>query len=508
MKNGVIYCLLLVITVSCTNETKKIKSSIVTGSGFLPLHNSLTAEPISLFYTDNIYKLFYIYQGSRQSNVNNYVSNMGSTISTDLVKWRIQSSGFSEKNNVVYKGGITKDINNITGFGSKENPPLIALLIISDNTNADTVRGRNHPVLAYSNDNGISWTITENGINFPETFINYPQNVNIFWHETSAKWIMSLGLSNSILLYSSEDLFSWNFESSNVFDFFQGDLFINCTCLVPLEDGTHWALFLDIESVEYEQRFEGIVYMIGFFNGHGFTNISAKPYLLDYGNNIHGGIVSVGSNNTTIILLWKDNYLENSMFGSSQKNSLILLPRKIGSSYNENNEIILSMSPIDELRNYYGRLIKKESVNISEKKNKVLSYIKPPFVANFIFNTSKIKRWNFPSRFGLILSNDLSENITIGYDTPFRNYFIINTIKNKSRGTTPESLNMPFNYSDSTMLIKLYVDNSRVELYADNDLLVMTSCYSVGKRFNKLTLFSENGTLDLLECEISNLKFR
>jgi len=510
MKNNLICCLLLVITVSCTNEAKVTKLSSGTGSGFLTLNNSVSAEPISLLYNNGIYNLFYIHSDNIKSNVNNYVCNIGNAISNDLINWRVHSPDFLHKNTVVYKGGIIKDINNITGFGSIEIPPLIALLIMMDHSHGNPGERKPYPVLAYSKDNGISWTIAEDKINFPDTFINYPQNVNIFWHQISGKWIMSLGLSNYVLLYSSKDLFSWDFESSYMPDFFKEHISMKSPCLVPLDDGMHWALFLNIESLESDQSFKGFLYLIGYFDGHHFTNISTNPCLLDYGNCINGGIVSVGPNNTNIVFLWIDNDTVNSMFRCDQRRRRILLPRQIESHYNENNEIVLSTSPVEKLNYFLGRLKEIEPVNISEKNARTVSGIKPPLVAELKFNTSEINRWNFPSSYGIILRNDMYENIKIGYNTSFKYYFITkSTLRNvTSGGESPEILRMPFNHSDSTMIIKLLVYNSMVELYTNNDLLVMSGCYSVGKRFNKLDLFSENGGLNLLECKINSLKLR
>jgi len=470
----------------------------------------MSEEPISLWYSNGIYKLFYIYSIRDKSNVNNYVCSIGNAISTDLINWEVQSTHLFHKKAFVYKGGIIIDINNVTGFGSKENPPFIALLIMRDQFNDNSEGSKTYPVLAYSNDNGISWTIAEDKINFPETFKDYPQNVNIFWHNSSGKWIMILGLSDNVVLYSSKDLFSWDFESLYSPDFFNGNVFLESPCLVPLDDGAHWVLFLNFISYQSGQIDKGIIYLIGYFDGHRFTNLSLRPCLLDYGNAINGGFVSVGPNSTNILIPWLNIDSVNSMYGWNKKERRILFPRKLKSHYNENNEIELSISPVENLKILPGRLKKIESLTISEKNAINVSRLRTPYLANITFNTSEIRRWNFPSSYGIVLRNDANEKLTVGYNTSFKYYFI-DTSKLSNVKSLVEASNifrMPFNHSDSTMVFKLYVYNSMVELYCNNDLLLMSGYYSVEKRFDKMDLFSENGELNLLECKINRLKLK
>ena len=56
------------------------------------------------------------------------------------------------------------------------------------------------------------------------------------------------------------------------------------------------------------------------------------------------------------------------------------------------------------------------------------------------------------------------------------------------------------------MVIKMIIDDSSVELFAENGRQVMTENFLVQSKFNKISLFAENGIITVKEFQIMKLK--
>ena len=64
---------------------------------------------------------------------------------------------------------------------------------------------------------------------------------------------------------------------------------------------------------------------------------------------------------------------------------------------------------------------------------------------------------------------------------------------------------MPSYNSNSIMVIKMIIDDSSVELFAENGRQVMTENFLVQSNFNKISLFAENGVIKVVELQIQKL---
>ena len=65
---------------------------------------------------------------------------------------------------------------------------------------------------------------------------------------------------------------------------------------------------------------------------------------------------------------------------------------------------------------------------------------------------------------------------------------------------------MPCYHSDSLMVLKMIIDDSSMELFTEKGKLVMTDNFNAQQRFNKVTLFAENGIIKVKTLSISNLE--
>ena len=109
--------------------------------------------------------------------------------------------------------------------------------------------------------------------------------------------------------------------------------------------------------------------------------------------------------------------------------------------------------------------------------------------------------------FSLVFSNDIGEELIIGYDKKQNQYFIDRTKSGKTdfqkefaaRHVSPRLA------VNSKMNISLVIDISSIELFADDGLTVMTEIFFPNKPYNQINIRSAENVL-IKKLEYMNLK--
>jgi fructan beta-fructosidase len=102
------------------------------------------------------------------------------------------------------------DKENTSGFGTAENPPLVAIYTYHDAEKEKTgsidfqTQG-----IAYSLDNGRTWTKYEKNPVLKNPGIKDFRDPKVLWHPPTRKWVMILAVLDHVELYASPDLKSW-----------------------------------------------------------------------------------------------------------------------------------------------------------------------------------------------------------------------------------------------------------------------------------------------------------
>ncbi len=252
-------------------------------------------DPNGLVYHDGRYHMFYQYNpyGTQWGNM-----SWGHAVSDDLLHWEHRGVAIPVTNGVeAWSGSAVVDHQNTSGFGTPENPPLVAIY---------TGHSPGYPqtqYLAYSTDRGDNWTVY-NG-NPVLDIQNYDfRDPKVFWHEETARWVMVVAraVDRIIEFYGSYDLKNWELLSQfgptgSV------DGVWECPDLFELPiDGdpsrTKWVLQIDVTS-HAPAGGSGAQYFIGQFNGTKFTaendeEIPEGVVFDDFERNDHGNWVVTG----------------------------------------------------------------------------------------------------------------------------------------------------------------------------------------------------------------------
>lgn len=269
------YSMFLIATLmlASINEIDGQNPSLQSGDNYDPeYHFYPSADPTGLFF----------YAGK-------YYINWGSAESTDLVHWKMTPFGLerseffrrisqgkqnspdnstraleSQRRQQILGGGsgtVVVDINNCSGLGTKNTPPLLAFQ--HDASGASAVIH-----IAYSTDTARTWKLAD----IPPIRLDHGvyRDPKIFWYEPENKWIMVMGWANiqKVKFFSSKNLLDWKYMSEfGPWGAVLGEW--ECVDFFPLpidgnKSNVKWVLTVSLQPCNGE-------YFIGDFDGERFV---------------------------------------------------------------------------------------------------------------------------------------------------------------------------------------------------------------------------------------------
>ncbi|MFF6950278.1 GH32 C-terminal domain-containing protein [Streptomyces iakyrus] len=234
---------------------------------FTPQKNWMN-DPNGLVYYKGEYHLFYQYN----PNGNSWGDmSWGHAVSKDLVHWEELPLALShDHEEMVFSGGAVVDWNNTTGFGTKENPPMVAIY-----TSAYKNGGKQAQSLAYSTDRGRTWTKYQGNPVIDVGSDNF-RDPKVQWYAPTKSWLMTVSLSaeHKVRFYSSKNLKNWELQSEFGPSGATGGVW-ECPDLFPLAvDGdpkkTKWVLVVNLNPGGIAGG-SAAQYFVGDFDGKKFT---------------------------------------------------------------------------------------------------------------------------------------------------------------------------------------------------------------------------------------------
>ncbi|MFJ1733687.1 GH32 C-terminal domain-containing protein [Streptomyces sp. NPDC088254] len=225
-------------------------------------------DPNGLVYYEGEYHLFYQYN----PNGNSWGDmSWGHAVSADLVHWKQLPLALSyDDNEMVFSGSAVVDWDNTTGFGTKKNPPMVAIY-----TSHNKSTGIQAQSIGYSTDRGRTWTKYQGNtvIDIGSKDFRDPK---VQWYEPTKSWLMTVSLSaeHKVQFYSSKNLKDWKLQSEFGPAGATGGVW-ECPDLFPLAvDGdpkkTKWVLVVNINPGGIAGG-SATQYFVGDYDGKRFT---------------------------------------------------------------------------------------------------------------------------------------------------------------------------------------------------------------------------------------------
>jgi fructan beta-fructosidase len=383
---------------------------------------------------------------------------------------------------MAFSGSCVVDHRNTTGFGSEENPPLVAIY---------TGHGHGKQVqnLAYSVDNGRTWTKhAEN----PVLDINNKdfRDPKVFWHAPTRRWIMvvSLAAEKVIVFYSSTDLKRWSELSrfgpagaKNKPNWECPDLF---ELDVENEQGKRlWVLKADMGSGAIAGG-SGGEYFVGHFDGIRFEPMQDAAWV-DFGRDFYAPISWSDipeSDGRRIWLGWFNNW-ETCLTPTSPWRSCMSVPRtlslrQVGSSERDAADrarYVMVQRPVREL----------ESLRTASRKLDTSAAGWPPIavtspdeLASRAFELQATLRPGAARSCGFRVRTGDDEYTEVGYD---REPGVVYIDRRKSGNVTfhpafPGRHEAPARVVNGELQLLVIVDRSTIEVFINDGEAVISDC--------------------------------
>lgn len=446
-------------------------------------------DPNGMVYHKGIYHLFY--QHNPDSSVWGPM-HWGHATSKDLIEWKHEPIAlFPDSLGTIFSGSAVVDSNNTAGFAKPGDTALVAIFT-HHNTNGEKA-GRidfQTQSLAYSLDDGETWIKYDQNPVIKNPGIKDFRDPKVVWFASQQKWIMSLAAQNKILFYSSKDLKNWIAESSFGENSGAHGGVWECPDLFPMEyDGkTIWVLIVNLNPGA-PNKGSGTQYFIGDFNGHHFKPFHDQTLWMDYGPDNYAGVTWSNTGNQKFLIGWMSNWMYANQVPTQSWRSAMTIPREL-KLIKLGEEWRLTSLPVSSLSTSGKTSFQKEEINAIEKVK-----ISGPTMISFEANAAK--------DFSITYMNDAEEKIVIGYDHKKQVFYIDRRVSGQTTfhpefaaiHTAPRISNA------QSIKVKMVLDKTSVELFADNGLSVMTSIFFPKKPYQECWVDPKTGLLKYLSFD-------
>lgn len=275
-------------------------------------------DPNGLLYYKGKYHLFF--QHNPQANVWGNMS-WGHAVSSDLYSWQELPVAINcTPTSGIFSGSAVVDFENTSGFGTTENPPIVA--IYTEHQNDESNQSQ---CLAFSLDEGLTFTKYEGN---PVLDIKLPnfRDPKVSWID--GKWIMTLALPQEfkISFYSSPNLKEWTHLSDFGPAAEVGGIW-ECPDLFQL--GDKWILIVSLNPGGF-QIGSGTQYFVGRWNGKEFVADDVQTRWIDYGRDNYAGVTfSNAPDSRKIFLGWMSNWHYAAKVPTEPWRSAMTIPREL-----------------------------------------------------------------------------------------------------------------------------------------------------------------------------------
>ncbi|MEM8488703.1 MAG: glycoside hydrolase family 32 protein [Bacteroidota bacterium] len=503
----ILFVCLLVPLVGCAtdeapnaDETRAFDEPSRPQFHFSPAKNWMN-DPNGMVYHAGEYHLFYQYNpfGEKWGHM-----SWGHAVSPDLVNWEHLPVALYEEDGVmIFSGSAVVDHQNTSGFGTPDNPPMVAIYTGHE----ENVRQTQH--IAYSTDNGRNWTKYADN---PVIDLNMKdfRDPKVFWHDDTDRWIMVVALPREykVQLYASPDLKAWTFLS----DFGPAgstDGIWECPDLFELpiegEAGSRWVLEVDIGSGAIAGG-SGGQYFVGTFDGTTFTNDNPDDLTLwvDYGADFYAGVSWADipeADGRRIFLAWMNNWQYAQDIPTSPWRSAQSLPRTL-QLRNTPDGLRLTQRAVRELQGL------RSDALVADESMRITSEAVIPGAEAELLEFSGTLQLNDATAAGLTIRHgDGDKKTLIGYDAAREVIYVDRTQSGISDFHEDFAAihEAPLKLADGTLSLHVFVDRSSVEVLADGGLVSITDRIFPEEETHALELWANEGAVDASAVSVWSL---
>ena len=452
---------------------------------FTPEKNWMN-DPNGMFYLDGTYHLYFQYYPD--DNVWGPM-HWGHATSNDMVTWEEQEIAlYPDEKGYIFSGSAVVDKNNTSGFGEDGKTPVVAIYTYHDAEAAERKEDHQTQAIAYSLDQGMTWTKYEGNPVIPNPGLVDFRDPKVIWDGLHNQWLMALATTEKTLFYSSQDLKKWKKLSEFGENTGAHDGVWECPDLFPMQvegsDETKWVLIQSLNPGGYNGG-SGTQYFVGDFDGKKFTpekNMEAlggkHPFWIDFGRDNYAGVTWSNvpeEDGRKLFLGWMSNWLYGEKVPTSTWRSSMTVAREL-KLIKEDDRYLITSEPVEELKKYRGKVHTKEQIDIKGNSTILTSKDLDLSRAEIRFAISDLKQTTYNFR----LANSAGEEFIVSYDHATRQFSMNRSHAGQtgfSEDFARKNSTAP-RISDSDSLDAVIIlDKTSIEMFFDDGKTVITEIF-------------------------------
>lgn len=473
-------CLLYTLN-SCSNASSKELSDVTyfntidTAEAYRPMFHytpkqNWMNDPNGMFYSDGKYHLYYQYypEGNQWGPM-----HWGHSSSHDLYNWTEHDIAIYPDSvlGYIFSGSMVIDSNNLSGLGTKQNPPLIAMY-----THHQSETELQYQSISYSLDGGMTFSPYEGNPVISNPGLKDFRDPKIVWD--GRQWISVLTVGQAVSFYASQDLLHWEKLSEFQHPLGSQTGVWECPELLFFEDGNTKAILIVSVGDQSPNGGSGTQYFTGKWDGTKFVSNQEDLKWLDYGRDNYAGVTwhnAPLNNDKKLFIGWMSNWKYATKVPTYKWRSSMTIPRIVECIHHGEHDYLVQ-KPHPNLKNL--------------RKNQ------HPIQPVNTLNGSNTMEWLFDGGqdWSITFSSGAGDTLKI-YNTA-DSVFIDRSLCGKV--TFDESFAQTQSAPKrkiQNQSVRLIMDVTSIELFCEDGLTTMTSLIFPNEAFNLATIEGIEGTI-------------
>ncbi len=475
---------LSILLVSCKENPKEIATEskeapttkISYSEKYRPQFHFSPAEkwmndPNGLVFSDGVYHLFYQYY---PEDIVWGPMHWGHAVSEDLAQWQHKPIAlYPDELGLIFSGSAVVDLQNTSGFGTLENPPMVAIFTyhLMEGEQAGRIDFQTQGI-AYSLDKGETWEKYKGNPVIGNPGIKDFRDPKVFWHIDSSQWILALVAGDHAQFYGSANLKDWKFLSEFGKNTGAHGGVWECPDLFKLKvEGTNEEKYVLLISINpgAPNGGSGTQYFVGDFDGSQFSTTQTKNLWIDFGRDNYAGVTYNDTpDNDRVFIGWMSNWDYARETPTEVWRSAMTLPRKL-TLHKEGDTYYLKNYPVASLSSISSEVIQHEKISLAT-----------PFeLQNENLNQSEIQfNTNLAKPLKIVFENASSDVVSITFDPASKQLLFDRTLSGqvgfaeKFAGSVQKQAYKP---KDQWVEVRIMLDASSLEIFIDKGRYVFTN---------------------------------
>lgn len=481
---------------------------------FTPKSNWMN-DPNGMFYLNGKYHLYFQYYPD--DNVWGPM-HWGHAVSEDLIIWKEQPIAlYPDSLGYIFSGSAVVDKNNTSGFGEDGKTPVVAIFTYHDiNGEQAGAIDFQSQAIAYSLDEGQTWTKYEGNPVLPNPGIKDFRDPKVYWDEERKHWLMVLATYEKSFFYSSPNLKDWELLSDFGETVGEHGGVWECPDIFPMKvEGTNETKWVLIQSLNpgHINGGSGTQYFVGDFDGKNFVlDASFAKDLdqvdtkwLDFGRDNYAGVTWSNipkSDGRTLFIGWMSNWDYARDVPTETWRSAMTIAREL-SLKKVNGSYMLFSEPVSELDAYKNLVREESNINFNKEFTIIANKTKAIDKTVIEIELSNLQK----DRYRFSLENDEGDVVDFGIDNIKNYYFIDRTASGDlsfSEKFADKVSIAPFDDMQDTIHLQILIDKTSIEVFYNQGQTVMTEIFFPRSPLKSLKLTPANNSKTVIKKLVVN----